>query len=911
MDASNRNHRISRIIASLNILRFFCVVLFILATAFTVSAQGKGKVAILPFSINIEGAPETLKTDLQKMFTASFAKKGYEAIAPEAVNALPQAFKTTLNDDETATMGKELGADWVVAGSLSESDNNVMLAMKVRGISNDKRTVPLNAGLGIPFATLKEHVSEISVLTDKVAEEVDAKISSTFFVGNVQVKGNKRIESDALIALVDTKKGSYTNQAALDNDLRTIFKMGYFKDVSIETEDDANGKIVTFNVAELPFITDIKFEGNKEYKEDKLSGEIGIKKFAVLNMSEVKQSVNKLKEYYKKNGYYNISITTRAEERPDNEATLVYVVNEGKKVYITKIQFIGNKDFKSSELEDQMKTNTKGFFYWLTSSGVFERNKLDYDVEMLKGFYRNKGYLDVKIGEPEITYEEKKGLTITIAVTEGLRYKVGNISFSGDVIKPEKELLAKIDLNKQEYFNLDVLYNDEKVLKNIYADEGYANVDVSPRYTENSESTADVHKMDVTFEITKKKKIRVEKINIKGNTRTRDKVIRREMALVEGDYFSGTKIEKSKENLNRLEYVGTPEITQHEGSSDDLVNLDVEVQEKENIGQFQIGAGYSAFDHLFASASVSIQNFLGKGQSLSVEGQVGSRTTQYNFRFVEPWLFDRRISGSFNVYDWETQYTDFTKTSRGGTVGLGFLLGIDDYTTGSVSYSFDKARVSTSYSGYSLVLQDMLGKNIKSSITTGIARDSRDVYFMTSKGSLNSLSLEYAGGVLGGTSGFNKYNAVSAWYIPIWWNNILLVRGSLGLVQQHSGEKLPIYEKFMLGGIDSVRGYDELSISPKDPATGESIGGEKMWLGSVEYRIPIMKKEGVMGLLFFDTGNAFRKNEDWRLRSKRSVGFGMRWRSPMGDLRLEYGIKLDKDPGQDSGGFEFNMGGAF
>jgi outer membrane protein insertion porin family len=911
MDASNRNHRVSRITASLNILRFFCVVLFILATVITVSAQGKGKVAVLPFTIGIEGSPDTLRTELQKMFAASFSKKGYQTIAPEDVNALPQAFKIPLFDDEAVAMGKDLGADWVVIGSLGEYENNVTLSMKIKGIGNDTRTIPLNANLGVPFDTIKDHVSEISVLTDKISEEVDTKISSTFFVSNVLVKGNKRIESDAIIALIDTKKGGSTNQSTLDNDLRTIFKMGYFKDVTIETEDDVNGKIVTFNVAELPFITDIKFEGNKEYKEDKLSEEIGIKKFAVLNMSEVKQSVNKLKTYYKKNGYYNVTITTRAEERPDNEATLVYVLSEGKKVYITDIQFIGNKDFTSKELKNEMKTNTKGFFYWLTSSGVFERDKLDYDIEMLKTFYRNKGYLDARIGEPEITFEEKTGLTITITVTEGLRYKVGNIKFSGDVIKPENELLSKLNLTKQEYFNLDVLYNDEKVLKNIYADEGYANVDVSPRYTENAESTAESHKMDVTFEITKKKKIRIERININGNTRTRDKVVRREMALVEGDYFNGTKIEKSKENLNRLDYVGTPEITQHEGSSDEQVNLDVNIQEKENIGQFQIGAGYSAFDHLFASASVSIQNFMGKGQSISVEGQVGSRTTEYNLKFVEPWLFDRRISGSFNVYDWETDYTDFTKTSRGGTVGVGFLLGIDDYTTGSVSYSYDRANVSSSYSGYSLVIQDMLGRNIKSSVTAGIARDSRDVYFMTSKGSLNSLSMEYSGGVLGGTSGFNKYNAVSAWYIPVWWNNVLLVRGSLGLVQKRGSEKLPIYEKFMLGGIDSVRGYTELSISPKDPATGESIGGEKMWLGSMEYRIPILKKEGVMGLLFFDAGNAFRKNEDWRLRSKRSVGFGMRWRSPMGDLRLEYGIKLDKDPGEDSGGFEFNMGGAF
>jgi outer membrane protein insertion porin family len=205
----------------------------------------------------------------------------------------------------------------------------------------------------------------------------------------------------------------------------------------------------------------------------------------------------------------------------------------------------------------------------------------------------------------------------------------------------------------------------------------------------------------------------------------------------------------------------------------------------------------------------------------------------------------------------------------------------------------------------------MIGKNVKNSITAGIGRDSRDVYFMTNKGSLNSLSVEYAGGLMGGDASFNKYSLVSAWYIPVWWNNVLLVRGSAGLVQRHSDGKLPIYEKYMLGGSDAVRGYDYQSISPKDTTTGESIGGEKMWLGSIEYRIPIRKKEGVLGLLFFDAGNAYRKDESWKLRAKRSYGFGLRWKSPMGNIRLEYSFPLDKEPGESYDGFEFNMGGTF
>jgi outer membrane protein insertion porin family len=901
MDVFNRNPGGMRITERLNILMFICLALLTVSSA-TASAQGKLKVAVLPFVIEAPEMSGNLSTDLQEMFASYIAGKGYQGIASDSVNQHPSAFKTPLEDSNIVALGQDLGADWVVSGVFSQSeDKSYRLNIKVTGIGPDRTSFPISAAVN--------NIDLLSLIVNNLSESIVNQFSQ-IPISIIQVKGNKRIESDAILATIDTKKGDKFDQARLDQDLRNIYKMGYFKDVSIETEDDDKGKTVTINVVELPFITQIKFEGNKEYKEEKLTGEIGIKKFAVLNLSEIKQSINKLKEFYKKNGYYNATITDKTDDLPNNEAVLTYVINEGEKVYITKIDFVGNEVFDDDDLIDLMKTNTKGFFYWLTSSGVFERNKLDYDIQTITYFYLNQGYIEARIGEPEITYDEKTGLTITISVIEGNRYKVGNVKFTGDVIKPEKELLSKININKQEYFSNEVLVNDTKILKNIYADEGYANTEIIRHYPENTDTYKQTLTIDLTFDINKKKKVRIEKINIKGNTRTRDKVIRRELKLVEGDYFSGTKLDRSTENIKRLDYLSDQEIKTKDGSSDDLMDIDVNVTEAKR-GQFQIGAGYSSFDRLFAMVSFSMDNLFGKGQSASIDASVGSRTTQYNLKFVEPWLFDKPVSGSINVYDWKTDYTDFTKSSTGGALGVGFLLGIDDYARASASYSYDNAKVTSIYTSSSLVLQDMLGKNVKSSITIGVGRDSRDVYFMTSKGSINSISMEYAGGALGGSSAFNKYNAVSAWYIPVWWNNVLLVRGSAGFVDKRSGGKLPIYEKFMLGGLDSVRGYDSLSISPTDPATGETIGGQKMWLGSIEYRVPIMKKEGVMGLLFFDAGNAFKKDESWRLRAKRSTGFGIRWRSPMGDLRLEYGWKLDKEPGEDSGGFEFNMGGTF
>jgi len=906
MDIFNKNHLGLRIADRLNILKLICVTLLSLSTALTASAQDEGKVAVLPFVINAQKTPDNLATSLQEIFASSISGKGYQIIAANSVNKHPLAFQGSLGDSDIISIGKDLGADWVVSGTLTKSDEKINLDIKVAATVSDKKPFSISM--------VEDNLDHLSDAAEKIAEGIDYHISGIAFVSSIQVKGNKRIESDAILAIIDTHKGSRFDHAALDQDLRAVYKMGYFNDVQIETEDDVNGKVITINVVEKPYITKIAFEGNKEYKEEKLTGEIGIKKFAVLNLSDVKQSINRLKEFYKKNGYYNATITEKIGDLPNSEAVLTYVIDEGKKVYITKIEFLGNKVFTNDDLIDLMKTNKKGFFYWLTSSGVFEQNKLDYDIQTITNFYVNQGYMEARLGEPEITYEEKEGLTIKITITEGNRYKVGDVRITGDVIKPEKELLENININKQEYISREVIFNDIKLLKNIYANEGYAFTDITPHYPTNYETYKETQKIDISFSADKKKKVRIERIDIKGNTYTRDKVIRRELKLVEGDYFSGKKMEKSTENLNRLTYLESPEIKNTEGSSDDLMALDVEVAEKES-GAFSVGAGYSSTDKLFAMFSISKDNLFGRGQSVELSASASSSTKEYNVKFTEPWLFDKPVSGTVNIYKSTTDYTEYTeysKDSKGGALGVGFLLGIDDYTRASISYSYDNSYITSIYSSYSPVIQDMIGNNVTSSVTAGIGRDSRDKLFTTSKGSLNSFSMQYAGGVMGGTLSFNKFTAVSAWYFPLWWNNVLLVRGSAGFVEKRSGGKLPIYEKFMLGGMGSVRGYESLSISPKDTATGYSIGGEKMWLGSLEYRVPILQKEGVTGLVFFDAGNAFRKDESWELRSKRSVGFGIRWLTPMlGALDLEYAIKLDKEPGDSSGDFEFNMGGTF
>lgn len=895
MDVFNSNYREPRIAGRFKIIGLFFIVMLCLLSAFTASAQDEGSVAVLPFTVNASDVPDNLGTSLQQIFGSSIAENGYRIIPVDTVNNHPMAFQTPLGDSDLISIGRDLGAEWVVSGVFTRLEEKINLDIKAAGTGADK--APFSISMTI------ESMDKILDAADKIAEGIDYYISGIIFIADIQIKGNERIESDAILAIIDTQKGDRYDDAALNQDIRTIISMGYFDNVSIDKEEGVGGMTITFIVDEKPFITQIAFEGNKKYKEDKLTEEISVKKFAVLNGSDVQQSINTLLEFYKKNGYYNVEISYKVKELDNNEAVLTYVIDEGEKVHIKKIEFLGNEAFKNKKLKKLIKTKKKGFFYWLTNSGVLEQMKLDYDVWQLSTFYDDQGYINAKIGEPDVVYDEKEeGLIVTYNIIEGNRYRVGDIKITGDLVRPEEEMIEQLTLNKKEYFSRQSLFDDIDILENICADHGYAYADVNYSAPENDEE----YKIDVTFNVSKNKKVRIERINISGNTNTRDKVLRRELKLVEGDYFSSSKLELSKSMLYRLTYLDNPEIITSQGSSDDLMVLDVEVSDV-NRGSFSIGAGYSSYYHLFASFGVSVDNLFGRGQSASIDASIGSVSTTYNLKFTEPRLFDRQVSGTINLYDTETDYDDYTKDSKGASLGVGWLLGIDDYTRGSVSYSYDDAYVTSIYTSYSPYFQDMIGVNTTSSVTTGISRDSRDRIWTTSKGSVNSLYMEYAGGALGGTSAFNKYTAVSQWFFPIWWNHVLMFKGTTGLVQERSGGKLPVYERFMLGGTGSIRGYDSYSISPVDTDTGYNIGGEKMWLGNIEYRIPIMEEQGVIGFFFFDAGNAFDEYDKWRQRAKRSVGFGIKWWSPMGPLILEYGIKLDREPGESSGEFEFSM----
>jgi len=860
-------------------------------------AEERQSIAVLPFKVYAPKPLERLREGLQEMLSGRLAKRGFSVLSPEVINKHPLAFEPFAASKDLVKMGKELSVGWLIAGSATQIGKKLSLDLNVVDVSEQRP----------PFSIflVAEEMEGLAETVDLIAVRIEQQIKGMEEVESVQVKGNRRIEKEAILAVVRTEAGDVLDQERLDKDLRAVYKMGFFTDVKIETEDGPKGKIVTFDVTEKPSIGRVAFVGNKEIGKEDLSKEAAIRLYSILDQNEIKQSVNRIRDFYRQKGYYNAEINESLEPLPNNEVLLTYTIKENEKVYVTKIEFLGNKKFSDGDLKDLMETKEKWFLSWITKAGLLDKKKLEFDIHKITAFYHNQGFIKARLGEPQITHEEGKGLVINIEVHEGDPYAVNQVAIEGDLIKPAQELLAETETAKGAVFSRETLRKDLLLIRNLYADEGYAYAEVSPMTKEDDQN----HLVDITFRVSKGQKVRFERINISGNTVTRDKVIRREMAAVEGQYFSSRAIRSSTENLHRLGYFEDVEIQTKKGSQEDLMVLDVAVKERPT-GSFSVGAGYSSVDQLFVVFQLAQNNLFGYGQKLALSTSLGGVATQFDIRFVEPWLFDKPYSGGVDLYKWKREYDEYTKDSLGTGLSLGFPLGLDQFTRGSIRYVYDDSDISEVADSASVAIKEMIGRNVTSSIILGVRRDSRDRPWNTTKGSINAVSFEYAGGFLGGDVYFNKYEARTAWYFPVIWSTVFFAQGRWGFVQERPGGTLPVYQKFRLGGIHTVRGFDYGSISPEDPATGDKIGGEKMMVYNFEYLFPLLKEQGLVGLVFLDAGNVFEKCDDVTFNGiRRSAGIGIRWYSPMGPLRFEYGWNLDPQPGEESGGFEFSVGG--
>ncbi len=734
-------------------------------------------------------------------------------------------------------------------------------------------------------------------------------------VKEIVVQGNQRIEDDAILRVIQTKKGDAYNEALLSEDLSAIFAMGWFDDARVEVEKGDEGNTVIFIVKEKPTIREIIISGNTIFDDEEINEGIDISTGSILNIYRIRRNIKIIKSLYKEKNYHNVKVAYNIDPLEHNQANLEFNIEEGEKVRIKQITFDGNKAYDSDELQDLMETSEKGFWSWITSSGELNKDELQQDIFKLNAFYQNNGYAEARVAEPEVEYKGQ-WINILIKISEGPRFKMGHVDLKGDFIYPKEELIKHVNIGKEPYYKRDTIRQDVLALTDLYADLGYAHADIFPEIKPDPETLS----IDITFHIKQNEPVYFEKIIIHGNTKTRDKVIRRELRVYEQELYSSKRLKRSVSDLRRLDFFEDIKVKPQKGTAEDQMILDIEVVEKAT-GTFSFGGGYSGVDGPYVMASVSERNFLGRGQFLETKAQIGGDSNTFSVSFTEPWLFDIPLSAGINAYKSERDYDYYDRDSRGGGVQFGYP--VFDYTRGYVGYAYDVSKIDNlSAEGESNpYIKDIEGSNVESGISISLVYDSRNRPFNPSEGSKHRITLQYTG--IGGSIGFAKVTAETGWYFPLFWDTVGFLHAEAGYVTRNSGKELPDYDRFYLGGINSVRGFDWREITPRID-TGEDyddgtpitidIGGTEFVQFNVEYLFPILKDSGLVGLFFYDAGNAWASDDDDAKsysNLRESAGFGIRWFSPMGPLRLERGYILDRKPGEDSGRWEFNIGGSF
>jgi outer membrane protein insertion porin family len=886
-----------RLLRSQTIARTGWIIFAIMGLSFQIAAaQPPASVLILPFEIFSEKDMSYLQSDIPAALKKPFEQAGARVISLDPL--LEAKWKTQeKNIEEIQQLGLQSGADYVLWGSFTWIEQQFSLDLK---LFEPRSETPPRA-----FSAEGRGIENLPSAVDKLARELSLIILRREKILSVEVRGNNRIEADAIKRVVKTQSGDIYSLKNLSADLKAIYAMGYFDDIRIEAETRPDGKMITFIVKEKPTLRNIRFSGlGYVFEKEDLEEVIPARRGSILNINVIRNGIDRITEMYKNKNYYNVKVGYKIIDLEDNQADLEFVIEEGEKFTVEKIRFEGNHAFTDKELKKHMATAEKGFFSWLTSSGELREDKLEQDVALLSSFYTNNGYMQVRVGEPLVKFEGNQ-IEITVKINEGPRFKIGTVDMTGDLLLPKEELIATLKISQEEFYNRETLRNDVLKLTDLYANEGYAYADVVPRTSEDTEKQT----VDITLDIQKGQQVFFEQIIISGNTRTRDKVIRRELRVYEQELYSSQRLKRSIRNINRLDFFEDVKVDTVKGSAPDKMVLKIGVTEKAT-GAFSVGGGYGNTENFFGMASIAQRNLFGRGQKLELKGRLSSKTQNINLSFTEPYIYDIPLSGTVDFYNWQYDYDDYDKNSFGSGVNLSYP--VFDFTRGSLAYVYDRAHITNITDDAPDSIKDLKGKNVKSSVTAKLRYDSRDHGFVPTSGTNHTVSFEFAG--LGGNIGFMKYMAESTWYFPLFWEFVLAPHMEGGYVNKTKDKKLPDYEKFYMGGIDSLRGFERDDLAPQDKS-GNSIGGDKYVQFNLDLRFPLLKSQGFYGVLFFDTGRVYGDQEDIKLDPadlRQSAGLGIRWISPLGPIRIEYGFILDrKDSDHGPGAWEFSMASAF
>ena len=847
------------------------------------------KIVVLPFDIHSKSDADYLKSHITSEITAELMKQQYVKILD--IGQLQDLIDVSLvNQHNTAALGRRIGADYVVMGSLTRLGNLISADVQVFDVEQNASIRDIYAqGTGL---------ESIHTISSSLVREILFRLFAHQRIAKVQFTGNRRVEESALYNIIKSTKGTLFSKNVLSADIKTIFKMGFFEDVRTIVEDSSDGKTVTFIVKERPLIQNVEIRGYKKIDRDDIDEVVTIKPRQIYNPEKVKTDAEHIKNLYREKGYLNAEVTYSTEGEEGKDVTVAFTIVEHKRPYIKSISFEGNKVYTNKELRGMMEVSEWGIFHFLTDSGLLNRNELKKDIEKLTAFYHNNGYINAQIGDPEIKTDEK-WIYVTIPVIEGKQFRVGHVDITGDILSiPRSELMKGLQIVQSGHFDREAIVRDMDYLTGACNNEGYAYASVFPETTANEEK----REVDVIYHIDKDDLTYINRIAITGNSRTRDKVIRRLLQVVEGELYNRDKLKGSYNSLNQLRYFEEVNFQTGKGPEESLMDIDVHVKEK-STGLFSVGAGYSAQENAVFMAQIQERNLFGKGQTLSLNAHLGSSTTNYELSFVEPWLFDIPLWSKFKAWDMAKEYDTYDVDTQGFGLVLGYHL--FERVSGYVQYEFAFNNIRNVASYASRFVKEQEGEITSSGVTVSLVRDTKNDWIFPSRGSKHTISLEYTGSVFQGDANFIRYRVDSRLYFSLPWNNVLAIGGQMGVIRGHGGKDVPIYERYYIGGINTLRGLRD--VGPRDPVTGEVLGGVTMLVFNSELIFPLIEDAGIRGVVFFDTGNSW--SGGYHLNDMReTAGVGIRWNSPLGPFRLEWGHVLDPKGDEAKSRWEFTIG---
>ena len=732
--------------------------------------------------------------------------------------------------------------------------------------------------------------------------------------------GPETVSESLVQANIRVKVGDPYNRLAVDDDVRSLYGTGYFYNIRVTDERTPDGIVLTYILQAKPRLTEIRFSGNKKFRVSKLRKRVKSKVGEPMDERQLFADVQEIKKAYQKAGYSQTGVkyVPSIDERA-GRATVTFEITETPKVRISDVEFIGAKVFSQRKLRKTIKTRRRWMFSWLTGSGVLKDEQLQEDKEKLAEFYRSAGYIDFELRDVRYVYDKPNRLRIQFIIHEGTQYRVGAVDLKGVTLFPTNEVLGKLKMGVGETFTPRGLARDVEIIQDLYGAKGYIDVAVAARRKPNVQTGT----MDLLYELDEGNKSYIEKIEIKGNTKTKDRVIRRELSVSPGEVFDMVRVKRSRQRLEGTQFFERVDTHAEPTDVPDRKNLVVGVAER-NTGNVALGAGFSSVDSILGFVELTQGNFdllnppyfMGGGQKMRLRAQVGAQRQDYELTFVEPWFLGRKLALSVDLYHRELRYVsrnDFYDERRTGVrFGLTRALG-SDFLIGGVSYTIENIGIFDVPTNAPPAIQAEEGDRLVSKVGLSLAFDTRNSVMLPDRGQRTEFRTELAGGPLGADTDFYKLELTSHWFFRgLMEGHVLEVAGGVGTVERYDdSDTVPLFDRWFLGGINSLRGYRYRDVGPKQD--GEPIGGKTYWLGSVEYSVPVIER--LRFAAFYDIGMvyedafSFEQNDETGFYND-NWGVGVRLNIPhLGPLRLDYGIPIKSDDDNESSGrFQFSVG---